>query len=174
MRLDGPQGRSGQAENLVPTGIRSRTVEPVVSHYTDWATRPTAICVLVSIYYYSNFFKFVVVDYYLFVIVNLYMGRNGTHVCCYIAMKCPNEVDVHQGMPVATELSVSHTMRVEHCFKVNKSKFLSFLLGSGRTRLCRKWLVARPVILLTKCVRLIQSLDFQVTLERASNELDRN
>jgi len=25
-RLGGPQGRSGRAENLVPTGIRSRTV----------------------------------------------------------------------------------------------------------------------------------------------------
>ena len=33
--------RSGQAENLVPTGIRSRTVQSVVSRYTDWATRPT-------------------------------------------------------------------------------------------------------------------------------------
>ena len=30
-RLDGPQGRSGRAENLVPTGIRSRTVQPVSS-----------------------------------------------------------------------------------------------------------------------------------------------
>ena len=38
MRLGGPQGRSGRAENLVPTGIRSRTVQPVVSRYTDWAT----------------------------------------------------------------------------------------------------------------------------------------
>ena len=28
-RLGGPQGRSGRAENLVPTGIRSRTVESV-------------------------------------------------------------------------------------------------------------------------------------------------
>jgi len=28
-RLDGPQGHSGRAENLVPTGIRSRTVQPV-------------------------------------------------------------------------------------------------------------------------------------------------
>ena len=28
-RLGGPQGRSGRAENLVPTGIRSRTVQPV-------------------------------------------------------------------------------------------------------------------------------------------------
>jgi len=40
-RLGGPQGRSGRAENLVPTGNRSRTVQPVVSRYTDWATRPT-------------------------------------------------------------------------------------------------------------------------------------
>ena len=37
-RLGGPQGRSGWTENLVPTGIRSRTVLPVVSRYTDWAT----------------------------------------------------------------------------------------------------------------------------------------
>ena len=40
-RLGGPQGRSGRAENLVPTGIRSQTVQPVISRYTDWATRPT-------------------------------------------------------------------------------------------------------------------------------------
>ena len=36
-RLGGP----GRAENLVPTGIRCRTVQPVVSRYTDWATQPT-------------------------------------------------------------------------------------------------------------------------------------
>ena len=40
-RFGGPQGLSGRAENLVPTGIRSRTLQPVVSRYTDWATRPT-------------------------------------------------------------------------------------------------------------------------------------
>jgi len=40
-RLGGPQGRSERAENLVPTGIWSRTVQPVVSRYTDWATGPT-------------------------------------------------------------------------------------------------------------------------------------
>jgi len=37
----GPQGRSWRAEILVPTGIRSRTVQPVVSRYTDWPTRST-------------------------------------------------------------------------------------------------------------------------------------
>ena len=39
-RLGGPQGWSGRAENLVRTGIRSRTFQPVVSRYTDWATGP--------------------------------------------------------------------------------------------------------------------------------------
>ena len=39
-RLGGPQGRARRAENLLPTGIRSRTIQPVVSRYTDWATRP--------------------------------------------------------------------------------------------------------------------------------------
>ena len=34
-RVSGPHGRSGRAENLVPTGIRSRIVQPVVSRYTD-------------------------------------------------------------------------------------------------------------------------------------------
>jgi len=42
-RLGGPQCRSGRAENLVPTGIRSRTAQPVISHYTDWATRSTIV-----------------------------------------------------------------------------------------------------------------------------------
>jgi hypothetical protein len=39
--LGGPQGRSGRAENLVAIGIWSRTVQPVVIRYTDWATRST-------------------------------------------------------------------------------------------------------------------------------------
>ena len=34
-RLGGPQGRSGQAENLALLGFGPRTVQPVVSHYTD-------------------------------------------------------------------------------------------------------------------------------------------
>jgi len=38
-------GQVGLAENFVPTRIRSWTVQPVVSRYNDWATRPT-------IYYY--------------------------------------------------------------------------------------------------------------------------
>ena len=39
-RLGGPEEWSGWAETLVPTGIRSRTLQPVVGRYTDWPTRP--------------------------------------------------------------------------------------------------------------------------------------
>ena len=43
-RLGGPQGRSWKVGKISPpTGIRSRTVQPVVSRYTDWATRPTLV-----------------------------------------------------------------------------------------------------------------------------------
>jgi len=43
-RLGGPQGRSGRVENLVPTGIRSRTIQPVVSrYYTNWAAQPMTL-----------------------------------------------------------------------------------------------------------------------------------
>jgi len=45
-RLGGPQGRSGQAENVIPTEIRSRTFQPIVRSYTDWATRPTSVIVI--------------------------------------------------------------------------------------------------------------------------------
>ena len=40
-RLDGPQGRSGRAEGLVPPGFDPRTIQPVDCRYTDYATRPT-------------------------------------------------------------------------------------------------------------------------------------
>ena len=53
-RLGGPQGRSGRAENLVPTGIRSRTVRTFVSRYTDWATRPTGIFLAIHCYIQSE------------------------------------------------------------------------------------------------------------------------
>jgi len=38
------------AENLVPIGIWSRTIQPVVSHYTDWATWPTVMDVYLYFY----------------------------------------------------------------------------------------------------------------------------
>ena len=47
-RLGGPQGWSGWAENLVPTGIWSRTIQPIVSCYTNWATRPTLFIYIVE------------------------------------------------------------------------------------------------------------------------------
>ena len=49
-RLGGPQGRSGQVRKIwPPPGFDPRTVQPVASHYTDWATRlPYGIkCVII-------------------------------------------------------------------------------------------------------------------------------
>ena len=41
-RLGGPHGRSGQVRKISPpTGFDPRTVQPVASRYTDYATRPT-------------------------------------------------------------------------------------------------------------------------------------
>jgi len=39
----GPRAGLDGWKNLVPTGIRSRTLQPIVSCYTDCATRPTTI-----------------------------------------------------------------------------------------------------------------------------------
>ena len=37
----GPRAGLDERKSLVPTGTRSRTVKPLVSCYTDWATGPT-------------------------------------------------------------------------------------------------------------------------------------
>jgi len=41
--IGGWVGPRASAENLVPNGIRSRIVQPLVSRYTDSATRPTQV-----------------------------------------------------------------------------------------------------------------------------------
>ena len=49
-RLVGPQGRSGQVRKISPTpGFDPRTVQPVASRYTDYATQPTTRCVCVCV-----------------------------------------------------------------------------------------------------------------------------
>ena len=51
-RLGGPQGRSGQVRKISPPpGFDSRTVQPVASHYTDSATRPTVLYTYIYIYF---------------------------------------------------------------------------------------------------------------------------
>jgi hypothetical protein len=41
-RLGGPQDRSGQVQKISPPlGFNPRTVQPIASRYTDYATRPT-------------------------------------------------------------------------------------------------------------------------------------
>ena len=84
-RLVTPQGRSGRAENLVPTGIRSRTVQPVVSRYTDWATRPTYIYIYIYIY---------MVKMFIYVVKKYIYGQNIYMVKTYIYIYGQNKVPV--------------------------------------------------------------------------------
>ena len=62
-RQSGPEGRSGQVRKISPPpGFDPRTVQPVASRYTDYATKPTlfqrniyiyiSVCVCVCIYIY--------------------------------------------------------------------------------------------------------------------------
>ena len=48
-RLGGPQGRSGQVRKISPPpGFDPRTVQPVASRYTNYATRPTIFHIYTS------------------------------------------------------------------------------------------------------------------------------
>ena len=50
-RLGGPQGRSGQVRKISPPpGFDPRTVQPVASRYTDYATRHTLIACVIELY----------------------------------------------------------------------------------------------------------------------------
>ena len=49
-RLVGPQGRSGQVRKISPPpGFDPRTVQPVASSYTDYATQLTVVVVVVVV-----------------------------------------------------------------------------------------------------------------------------
>ena len=71
--LGGPQGRSGRAEILVPTGIRSRNVQPIVSRYTDWATRPTPA---------SNYHFTLDTTYFLNIFLHIFLNENSYFYVC--------------------------------------------------------------------------------------------
>jgi hypothetical protein len=47
-----PKGRSGQVRKISsPIGFNPRTAQPIASHYTDWATRPTDKTIIIQNWY---------------------------------------------------------------------------------------------------------------------------
>ena len=75
-RLDGPQGLSGQVRKISPlSGIRPRTVQPVASRYTDWATRPTLHSK--SLYICFSLQSRVVIQMFVFI-----SRRTQLNICC--------------------------------------------------------------------------------------------
>jgi len=71
-RLGGPQGRSGRPEILVPTGIRSRTVQPVAQslHRLSYSAHM----------YYHKMIKITLIAraIVLFIIIEFFEGSNGS------------------------------------------------------------------------------------------------
>jgi len=49
-RLSGPQGRSGRVENLVPTGIRPQTVQPIVSWQLEYCVHKIVYSVSLGLF----------------------------------------------------------------------------------------------------------------------------
>jgi len=70
-RLGGPQGRSGRAENLVPTGIRSRTVHPVVQSLYR-LSHPAHTHTHRHIYIYICTYVYIYVHIYLYMCTCIY------------------------------------------------------------------------------------------------------
>jgi len=72
----GPQGRSGRAENLVPTWIRSRTVQPVVQSL--YRLRYPAHTLPLYIYLYTHTYVY----NSAFVISIFTLIQNYVHILC--------------------------------------------------------------------------------------------
>ena len=129
-RLGGPKGRSGRVENLVPTGIRSRTVQPVVSRYTDWATGPTHICVCVYIYIYM---KWSDDKFYLFSqnkVPNFSTFRELPVRCRYCNFAAWNKVGSCKHSLILRKCPVNTTSVF---LKASSTKILVFLKGTSVT-----------------------------------------
>ena len=81
------------AENLAHTGFDPRTVQPVASRYTDWATRPTIIrryTVCVCVYIYMCVYVCVCVYIYIYVCVCMYVC-----MCMYIYIYTHTHTHTH-------------------------------------------------------------------------------
>ena len=73
-RLGGPQGRSGWAENLVPPGIRSRTVQPVAQSLYR-LSYPAHTNIHTHVYIYIYIYIYVCVCVCVCVCVYIYIAK---------------------------------------------------------------------------------------------------
>jgi len=113
-RLGGPQGRSGWAENLVPTRIQSQTVQPVVSRFTDWATRPTRLWGTNQSYHSWKFSKraqHLVILGTLYTILRLLLSMPCTHIRVSIGTRLPARQSGVTILARVRDLCVSKTIR---------------------------------------------------------------
>ena len=85
-RLGGPQGRSGQVQKISPPpGFDPRTVQPLDSRYTDYATRPTILKVNIVSWAFVTFMilrqnHYNTIQYHYTLYVGRYTSFRYTHL----------------------------------------------------------------------------------------------
>ena len=133
-RLGGPQGRSGQVRKIsLPPGFDPRTVQPVASRYTDYATQPTpsgyTTRILIKYTQTAKLHKekHLMVQRLLvhYVIVNIaLMHGYGTYYCNTFRLTCVAIIRVYaQGSCIDTNIRLSNVKKNVH-LKVNYSVFV--------------------------------------------------
>jgi hypothetical protein len=137
-RLGGPQGRSGRAENLAPPGFDRRTVQSLVSRYTDWATRPTQNSVPLQILGADKFCVVIAITQQLTLPATLHFPNNtcGPLVATTIKYTHPT---------VFTTKRIGYVKQYNYSYKYENSKWFKanvFLRYSSRTPLTwhKMWL----------------------------------
>ena len=81
-RLSGPQGRSGQVRKIsFPPGFDLRTVQPVASRYTDYATQPPVVKVILL-----NSFKYI---YVVVIMSDCFAEWRILYASCVFMFVCP-------------------------------------------------------------------------------------
>ena len=91
-RLGGPQGRSGRAENLVPTGIRSRIVQPVAQslYRLSYPAHIKCICIcLISLSVSYLYYRPVLVCM-VFIVFSVFSLFCYFHFCLFLVLSPSN------------------------------------------------------------------------------------
>ena len=123
-RLGGPQGWSGCTENPVPTGIRSWTIQPIVSSYTNWATRPTLLVVHSAYLQHSK-------------CVHLYMWPIVTAASILLLFSLYHMLEVVSLLLTSCNLpQYFPSSSISSYFNINSTTLLNFAICFNRIDLC--------------------------------------
>jgi hypothetical protein len=95
-RLGGPQGQSGQARKISSSlGFDPRTVQSIVSRYTDWATRPTMTYSYLNLLFFTMYQNLYAIIYKLSLFIHTFHSQAsdvGKYSKCLNLHHCPSYI----------------------------------------------------------------------------------